>query len=179
MINLNIGEIKYMENSNEEFWTVLGSCVTVILHGPNGRATMCHAQMPGPGDFKNICADSCPKPCYNFLPDSNKFKFVNCAVEYMVKTLSNKGVLSNSLEASLIGGSSVIQVEGAISQIGKLNVKAAKEALNRQNIKLVRQMTGGKRGINIWYRADRDRLLCRYHGDMDKIELTPGMIIEN
>jgi chemotaxis receptor (MCP) glutamine deamidase CheD len=81
---INIGEIRITEKADEIVWSVLGSCVSIIFRADEKLSLLCHAQMPYRKEFGSRCADSCPKPCYNYLPDSMELKYVTCSIEYMI-----------------------------------------------------------------------------------------------
>lgn len=169
---INIGEIRITEKANEIVWSVLGSCISVIFRVNEKLALLCHAQMPYNKEFGTRCADSCPRPCFHFLPDSMELKYVSCAIEYMIHYLKKRRIPLQGLSTSLIGGASRL-TEMSFS-IGEENQKAARETLERHGISVNRSATGGVRGCTFWYRPGDDRLLIRRHSTTEKKSLAQG-----
>lgn len=125
-------------------WTVLGSCVTVILYSSRLKiSAVCHAQLPQHSDWQEKCFEFCPGPCYKNLPSSFTNKFVTCAIHYMINSLNKLGVQNSEIEASLYGGASRFGIKFKGKGIGERNIAAAKELLARLNIRIKNEDTGG------------------------------------
>ena len=169
--HLNIGDIIVTKNEEEIVWSVLGSCISVILYVPNQISILCHAQMPSRNEVGAKCFDSCPHPCFNDLPEAQDSKYVKCSVEFMIEQLyKNNGNIS-ALNTTLIGGASIISQKGIGNSIGELNIKTAKDILENQHIRINRELIGGSKGYTLWYYTKNDRLFVRKHSEEEPSEL--------
>ena len=169
---LRIGEIKILKEDEEIVWTILGSCISVIFHTNMGLSLICHAQMPTRDiTYDNICADSCPHPCFNYLPDSMKFKYVSCSIEYMLEVMKQNGVNLRSVNTSLLGGASTLGRIELKKTIGERNVQIAKKILSENKIVINRELTGGSHALTLWYSPKNNRLHYRNNKNQLKLEL--------
>lgn len=169
---VNIGEIVIAQSPEELVWSVLGSCVSVIMRAGASVALICHAQMPARKEFGVRCTDSCPHPCFNFLPDSMELRYVSCAIEYMLNYLNKNRLPLSGLSTTLIGGAS--KLKDMSFSIGDENLRVARETLDRNGITLNRSLTGGDKGYTFWYRPGDDSLVYRIHESPEKRILAPG-----
>lgn len=133
-------------------WTVLGSCVSVILYHQRSNLTaMCHAQLPHKLASDKKCNHNCPNPCYKEQPAENSFKFLTCSLNYMIQTYSDSGIPLSQIEATILGGSSLMDISNDILSVGERNINQAREFLNKRHIKIQNENLGGKVGRTIWY----------------------------
>lgn len=161
--NINIGEVKIIKNPNEMVWTILGSCISVIFYVRNDLALICHAQYPTQNKYNLLCSDTCPHPCFTNIKDSNRFKYVSCALEYMIEYVRKKNVPFAKVHASLIGGASVTTYRRNNKSMGELNVIKAKEILKSSRIWIKREIIGGESGITFWYDPNKNKLTYKRH----------------
>lgn len=169
---LNVGEIIISRDKEEIVWTVLGSCVSVVFHVNEKLSIICHAQMPFRKNINDKCYEQCPNPCYTILSDSIDNKFVKCSVEFMVQYLVKHKCNFSKLNTTLIGGATILKKINDKATIGELNIKIAKDILNKNGIKINRELVGGLNGYTLWYYTNSDRLFVRIHHDKkEKFEL--------
>lgn len=164
-----LGDIVYLDQPGEWLWTVLGSCVLIILRAPDGSIAACHAQLPGPRYRGELCRGDCPDPCGDdpWLVDGERY--TSCALRRMLDSFRRRGLSPERLSATLAGGASVLA--GHDSGVGEANVAMALRILQRNRIMVQRQLTGGSKGLNAWYDSSSDRFYYRSHDVQDIREL--------
>jgi chemotaxis protein CheD len=135
-------------------WTVLGSCVSVILFNPRKKiSAVCHAQL-SENSYGGRCRDVCPHPC-KITPLENDFKYVSCSVNYMVEEFSKFGIRNNEIEAAIYGGASMMKKSvSPFYKIGEENVKTAHKMIDQYKLKLMRKDTGGFSGRTLRHYSD-------------------------
>lgn len=122
----------------------LGSCVGICLYDRRLKlAGMAHIVLP---DLK-FAADH-----------SNAYEFAGEGVSLLVSEMKRCGALPSEMTAKIAGGANMF---GAISQewaIGERNVKAVKQALREEGIRLVAEDTGKNYGRTITFSAEDGKL---------------------
>lgn len=176
MIVLNAGELAIIESDEDVIWSVLGSCITVIFHVPGIITTACHAQHPARG-VRHHCSDNCPHPCYHSNEDSNDFKFVKCAIEYMVHLVKKKCINIKLVHTILLGGASTFAQISSEKSVGTKNLLVARATLKKHGIVPDRELVGGSNGMNYRYFTKNNRLVCKIHSDHTEIEVPLDMKI--
>ncbi len=110
-IDLKIGEV-YIAKAPEIIWTVLGSCVAVVLYNQRLKiGAICHAQLPAQKHKGFKCSDACPVKCLTHVPESKEFKYVTCSIRYLLKKLSELGISKSDTIVKLFGGANVVYSE--------------------------------------------------------------------
>jgi len=171
-IKLLPGELVVVTSPREIVWSVLGSCVSVILHVPGKISAVCHAQMPSRSQFDRICSDSCPHPCFKRISDSNDFKFVTCSIEYMIDSIREAGADPRQVRVSLLGGASVLPPRASGGEsIGSRNLAVARETFASLGLGIARERTGGSKVMSFRYFTGSDQLLLRIDGSKTEEEL--------
>ena len=127
---------------NEEVVTILGSCVTIILHSSRaGISAVNHAQQPAMGSQLS-CRDSCPHPCGKAeVPD---YKYVTCSMDFMWQRLLKMGITPGELQVSLYGGATSEVMEGNPYNVGEKNIAAAELAIAARGLKIHHRDVGGR-----------------------------------
>lgn len=126
--------------------TVLGSCVSVILHMPRtGMGAICHAMLPaGTKD--------------------DDFRYVDKAVSYLYNRLTSLCGGSSGIEAKLFGGANVLKSgvrnEEALS-VGHQNVAAALQTLGMLGLKVSAADTGGIQGRKLFFYSKSGEVFVR------------------
>ena len=165
---IKTGEIRIIENNDEIAWTVLGSCISVVFFTGLNLSLINHAQMPSRSKFDKVCSDNCPHPCFNLLPDTHDFKYVNCSLEYMINVLKQKRINLQHIKTTLIGGSSVMNINKAGKTIGEQNIEVAREILSRNKIIINRELIGERDGITFWFNPANNEIKYRKHSEEKK-----------
>lgn len=152
-------------------WTVLGSCVSVILyHRKTGLTAMCHAQLPARLFHEKKCFHTCPNPCYKEQPNENSFKYLTCSLNYMINTFSDANIPLKEISATVLGGSSIMDFSDDKFSIGLRNTKKAHEYLKQCKIKIIKEDTGGIVGRTIWYNTQTQILQIKMQNQFFKKE---------
>jgi chemotaxis protein CheD len=160
-IHLGVGEV-YIAEVPTVAWTVLGSCVTVILYAPSRKiSALCHAQLPMPLEHAVDCQDGCPHPCFHQASVSTNLKFVTCSIDYMLAELYSMRIARQDIACALIGGANVITVTSAKFAIGDQNVSAAKSLLEEHAIRVRYENVGGVVGRTLTYHTATGKIRVR------------------
>jgi len=168
---LNIGEVKILKNPDDNVWTILGSCLTVIFHVPKRLSLICHAQMPSRSKYDTKCSDTCPNPCFIHPPDSLDFKHVTCSIDFMVNELIKNGVNLKKIHTTILGGASVLDITENNNSVGSQNIMMARKMLANYNITINRELVGGTKGLTLLYYSGTNKLIINKHPGAEKFEL--------
>jgi len=126
--------------------TVLGSCVSVVLHAPRDSVgAICHAVLPGGSE-------------------NDDFRYVDKAVSYLYNRLTALCGGADGIEAKLFGGADVlnsgVRKDGAPS-VGNRNVEAALQVLDTLGLKVSAADTGGIRGRKLFFYSRSGEVFVR------------------
>lgn len=150
-INLLPGELVIAKNG-ETIWTVLGSCVTVILYNSRLKiSAVCHAQLPS-RTLEIHCSTSCTSPCRQ--NESCEFKYVSCSIEYMLDQFHKLGIQNREIDVRLYGGANVLELSSDKPRIGDKNVSKAKQILREKGLTIFKEDTGGNKSRSITHLAN-------------------------
>ena len=140
-IFLKIGEV-YITQRPSKVVTVLGSCTSVTMYYPKLKmGGICHSLLPNCNDFK-VC----------FLNIKECFKYVDCSVTYMARKFKNAGAAPEDIIVKLYGGAQIFQSKHAASpKVGEMNIRSAKECIEKEGLKLSEIRVGGERGVKILF----------------------------
>ena len=144
-------------------WTVLGSCVSVVLYCPRKKiSAICHSQLAEKKEYNHKCSDTCPAPCHK-APVDSEFRYVTCAVGYMMERFLSMGISKNEIKASIYGGSNMLP--NIPYDIGGENILVAYKMLSKYGVKVVKHDTGGKKGRTINHYSDTGITIVKNHRD--------------
>ena len=130
----------------------LGSCVAIMLHDPQTQAgAMAHVLLPSTSLARDV---------------TNRAKFPDTAVPFLVERLKALGADPRRLVAKLAGGASMFSqlVTPGTIQMGERNVLAARAALRKAAIPVVRESVGGERGRSVRFHVKDGRVEIRSVG---------------
>jgi chemotaxis protein CheD len=130
----------------------LGSCVAIMLHDPEAAlGGMAHVLLPS----RSLARDA-----------GNPAKFPETAVPLLIDRLKALGADPRRLVAKLAGGASMFSqlVTPGTIQMGERNVLAARTALRRAEIPIVREAVGGERGRTVRFHVKDGRVEIRSVG---------------
>ena len=130
----------------------LGSCVAIMLHDPQTQAgAMAHVLLPSTSLARDV---------------TNRAKFPDTAVPFLVERLKALGADPGRLVAKLAGGASMFSqlVTPGTIQMGERNVLAARAALRKAAIPVVRESVGGERGRSVRFHVKDGRVEIRSVG---------------
>jgi chemotaxis protein CheD len=163
-VSLGMGDVVVVDKPSI-VWTVLGSCVAVVLHVPRlGMSTVCHAQLPEPDPGTGpSCVDACPRPCSREPSKDRAMRYVTCCMRMMFADLFRRGALKTEMLASLFGGANVVSLITANRSTGDRNVAIAQAMLAKEGVPLMFSDTGGTKGRNIEHNSSTNHTVVRYH----------------
>lgn len=117
----------------------IGSCIVITLYHPRRNiGAMAHAMLP----------NNCSLVIGRKLSDGSRdTKYVDEAIDEMLRNMESKGAKAGDLEAKIAGGANMFPACG--SDIGGENVLTAKEKLKKEGIKLVGESVGGSIGRSV------------------------------
>lgn len=120
VIHVHIGEVK-LGDSGSTLKAILGSCVGIgLIWKATGKIALAHCLLPHGEDTHK------------------SGKFVNQAVETLLKILEVESSQLKELEAVVAGGASMYEEIGkGAMKVGQLNAQAAIEALESKKIRIV------------------------------------------
>lgn len=126
--------------------TVLGSCVSVVLHAPRtGIGAICHAMLPGGAR-------------------DDDFRYVDTAISYLYNRLITLCGGAGDIKAKLFGGANVLGSVvrgGEASSVGHQNVAAALQALDMLGLKVSAADTGGIQGRKLFFYSKSGEVFVR------------------
>ncbi|MCM3110129.1 chemotaxis protein CheD [Lederbergia lenta] len=144
VIRVGIADMKIVQAPNKIRTLGLGSCVGVIIYDPNKKmAGMAHIMLPDSSLAKRNKA-------------MNVAKFADTAIKALTKELITLGANRSNLKAKISGGAQMFQFSSKNEQmrIGPRNVEAVKKELQKLNIQLISEDTGGNSGRTIEFNPD-------------------------
>ena len=132
-IRVGVADMAVTADGHDLLTSGLGSCVAVAVHDGNGIGGLLHAMLPeAPDDVVS------------------KAKYVDSGIEAMKADLADLGADTDTLQAKMAGGSSMLDL-GNDEPVGDKNVAATKETLADASIKLVDDDTGGSSGRSVTF----------------------------
>ncbi len=155
VIYLKTGEIHFAEQS-ASIYTVLGSCLAVTMfHRRSGIGAICHGFLPECREpQKGRCGGECPEPG----------KYVDCAIQWMMKRFKQRGVLLHEIEIKVFGGADMFGAgpggRGGIS-IGKRNAAMALQALEKEGLSILSLDVGGTTGRKLFFNTHTGEVLLK------------------
>lgn len=137
----------------------LGSCLAVALFDDDaGVGGLAHVMLPD-GDGEEAADD---KPG----------KFADTAIRAMLRQMVEKGASYTDVEAKVAGGSDMFDFESFGEGVGKRNVGAAREELEKLGVPIVAEEVGGQQGRTVEFDTGTGTLSIRTaDGDNEVTEL--------
>lgn len=123
----------------------LGACVAVALYDPAGVGGLAHAMLPRRTDGAGA-ADG---------------KYVDAAIHAMLREMIEAGAGYGTVDARIVGGADIFQLEGLSAGAGGRNVAAAREELDGLDVPVVAEEVGGGRGRRVEFDTASGELLVR------------------
>lgn len=125
--------------------TVLGSCVSVTMRDPrSGLSAICHAAMPSAPQW-----------------DSRSLRYVDCALDRIIRRFHTAGVPSERLQVKVVGGADLR--EGAdqpqFEAVGTRNLQVALERLRSEGLAVTASHAGGASGRGVFFVTSTGEIL--------------------
>jgi chemotaxis protein CheD len=144
--------------------TILGSCVSVCLFHPKGRAGgLIHFALPSAA-YANLSGET--------GDDKNShLRFGDFAVAHLIaRVCEAAGVGPRDLLAKLVGGATVVD-EMNSNKIGELNSGMARNVLRETGIPIVGEDVGGTSGRKIYFYTETGRLRVSLIHEAKKVRM--------
>ena len=139
IITINPGTIKVTNIQNKLVASIMGNRIIITLFDyENKIGAMAHAMLP----------NNCSLVVGRKLPNESRHtKYVDEAIDEMLRNMESKGAKAGDLEAKIAGGANMFPACG--SDIGRDNVLSAREKLKKEGMKLVGESVGGTIGRSV------------------------------
>ena len=165
---VNVSEI-YFASRPTRVYTVLGSCVAVTMRDEiAGHAAICHARLPS-----NHCGR------YSV---SDRYCYVDEAIDYMLMRLEVMGCSKRRLEIKAFGGANIADVNAFSSPnripIGDANIKALHQSMRNNGVALLSSDLGGRYGRKLFYHTDSGNAYVKVNTKSDNDNEACGPLID-
>jgi chemotaxis protein CheD len=152
---VGMGEIK-LANSSEILWTVLGSCIGLVLYDPIEKI----------GGIAHVMLQK------NERNDKNIGKYADTAVPELIRRMLKRGSKKRNLKAFVVGGANMFKWKSPNGRmdIGTSNSEIVKEILLGEGITIAKSSTGGNTGYKVKFSPSDGVVRVRFT-DGRKIEL--------
>ena len=162
-IEVHMGDIAVIEGSHNLISLGIGSCLVITLYDPNLQiGALAHAMVPSRAkrdlEYKqrlatslSFEASSINQACLvaeRVATKTEDTKYVDVAIDQILKGLETKGAKKEHLEAKLIGGANMFPAIYT-DDIGRDNVLIAKQKLKAEGIKIIGECVGGTQGRSV------------------------------
>ena len=148
---LSLGEL-IIADTPTNVWTVLGSCVSVVLYNPRLKVSaLCHAQLAETDVFGKKTRGVLDEKYFD-IAVKDDFRYVGCSIKYMLEQFLARGINKNEICASIYGGANVIAL--FTHKIGTINSIAAVEVLEKYGIRIIKKDIGGEKSRTIRHYSD-------------------------
>lgn len=117
----------------------LGSCLGITLYDPAKKVGgLAHVMLPDINAVKIR---------------TNKAKFVNTAIEEILKEMIDLGANKKNIEAKIIGGAHMFGFvkSNILLNVGERNINKAREELERRGVKIVGEDVGWDYGRSVFF----------------------------
>jgi chemotaxis protein CheD len=105
----------------------------------------------------------------NEASDGTPGKFADTAIRAMLRQMVEAGATYTSVEAKIAGGSDMFEFESFGEAVGKRNVVAAREELDKLGVPIVAEEVGGQRGRTVEFDAGDGSLSISSSDDEDGV----------
>lgn len=137
LIKVGMADYKHSKSPDRLITYGLGSCVGIALYDKTTKlGGMAHIMLPSSQAMNQA---------------SNIAKFADTAIDALIDELYKAGVKKGSLTAKIAGGAQMFAFASSSDtmRIGEKNVIAVKKGLEKNNIKLLAEDTGGNAGRTV------------------------------
>ncbi len=162
-IEVHMGHIAVMKGTHKLITSGVGSCLIITFYDPKLQiGALAHTMVPSSAkrDTKykqplsnHLSTEAAPGRqaslvAEQFSTEAEDTKYIDVAIDQMLKRLEANGTKRQDLETKLIGGANMFP-SIASDDIGTDNVLSAKEKLKAEGIKIVGECVGGTQGRSV------------------------------
>ncbi len=136
----------------------LGSCIGLTIFPrsnpiPERIAVMGHIMLPESHKKLQTQTKDFRKRGYSIG------KYSDQAIPVMLSKLEKLGYSKNDLDAKMVGGAKMFSKSTSVLDIGKENIRVTKNLLQKHDIPIIKQYTGGDKGMNIKFIVSKYKLV--------------------
>jgi len=136
-VYLQPGELSICEEPTQVI-TVLGSCVSVTMFNPRSKiGAICHGTLPR-CKVKKECHSAC----------AQAFKFMDCAIHYMLGRFREYGIANNEIEIKIFGGADTLRSKSS-NTIGSQNIKITLDIMGDNKLRVIAADVGDSFGRKV------------------------------
>ncbi|MFC6718528.1 chemotaxis protein CheD [Natrialbaceae archaeon GCM10025810] len=147
-VQVGISELAVSEGDDTLRSYGLGSCLAIGLYDPDaGIGGLAHIMLPD-GD----AADN---------SDVKPGKYADTAIRALLRRMVERGANYTAVEAKIAGGSDMFEFESFGDGVGKRNVAAAKEELEKLGVPLIAEDVGGTHGRTVEFTPGTGTLIVK------------------
>ena len=154
VVYLRAGEMHFSEKP-VVVSTVLGSCLSITMfHRKLAIGAVCHGFLPQCRS-RQACDDGCIE----------KFKYVDCSIQKMLKLFDRLDVKRRELEVKVFGGADMFATAKngrATFSVGKLNITTAEKIIEQEGLSIVSMDVGGTRGRKLYFHTRTGKVLIKH-----------------
>lgn len=144
--DVQIGKIAIAKGHEVLTSSGIGSCLVITLYDPKRKiGALAHSMLSN-------CYPSSVASDQNTNDESRDTKYIDIAINEMIRQMETQGANRADFEAKLIGGANMFSAFE--SDIGKENILSAKEKLKKEGIKLIGEAVGGSQGRSVEFSID-------------------------
>lgn len=157
-ILVEVGRYKVATNPTVLKSIGIGSCLSIILYDPEKRiGGMAHAMLPYYEEGRDR---------------NNPIKYVDTSIYVMIDELLRMGADKKRLIAKVAGGAQMFSFLGSdIMNVGDRNIKAVKEVLKKEKIRLKAEDFGGNCGRTVIFDTVTGDVIIRTASDNTEKEI--------
>ncbi len=146
-----MADFKVVQAPDKLITAGLGSCIGICLCDKAAKiGGMAHIMLPSSERAR---------------ANQNRAKFADTAIEDMIALMVKMGASPKRITAKIAGGAQMFNIGNSeVMKIGERNAKAVVEILNKNNIPILAQDTGGNFGRTIIFDTETGELLIRTIG---------------
>ena len=144
-INVNTNDLRVGKSPAVMQTKGIGSCVAIALYDLNKQiGGLAHISLPAKTDDE---------------PEENLHKYAGIAVNSLLRMMEGMEARKVSIVAKVVGGGNMFPFDpDPNDDIGRLNVAAVRDALNQNQIPIVREDVLGSEGKNIRFDLSSGRV---------------------
>jgi len=156
-IEVKMGDVVVTRRSEDNLITSgIGSCLAVMLYDPKFKiGALAHTMLTDRrvSHLKRDALDAISSSARTWEGGDDRrheirdMKYVDAAIDGMIKKMVTQGANKENLEAKLVGGANMFSA--LKSDIGKENILAAKKKLKIEGIRVVGESVGGSQGRSV------------------------------
>ena len=151
MRRVGIAQLAVVKSPDRIEAQALGSCVAVVFYEPFAKiGGVAHAMLP---DIKYAKKSS----------QGNMAKFVDSAIDILLKSMLDSGAKKPFIEAKLAGGANMfpdVTIDDSM-QVGRRNSESAKRCLEKTGIPIIAEDLGGTFGRTVILDTETGKLEVR------------------